>query len=131
MKYALVEFLSERDKPNTSQKLYTYINEVKAKEYDTVIVPTKYGLALAVVKKLSDNVPSSNYDYLGSMNVIKKVAEVIKSTAVDEVTKEAKRKDIEKQLEKKVKEMDKVQRFELYADQDPEFAKLLKQFKEL
>ena len=46
-KYAIVKFLSSKDEGYSQG--YTYENPVKAKRYDAVIVPTRYGLSLAVV----------------------------------------------------------------------------------
>lgn len=131
MKYAIVEFLSERDK-TVALKGYTYINKVGAKLYDTVLVPTKYGLTIATVTEVTDNLPKvAAYNSYGEMNVVKEIAEVLKSKVLEEELKERKRKDIEKQLEKKIKEMDKVERFKIYAKQSAEFDDLLKEYEAL
>jgi hypothetical protein len=124
-KYAVVEFLSTRDEGVAEG--YTYINNIKAKKYDAVIVPTKYGVSMAVVVRLTDD---SNFGRSGySCSITKELAEVVKSKEVAKLMRDKKRKDLEKLLEKKVKEMDTITRFAMYADQDPEFAKLLEEYK--
>lgn len=130
-KYAIVEFLSTKDK-GVAQG-YTYNNEIGAALYDAVIVPTQYGLSLAVVVQLTDSndLTFSGSQYHYSKPAIKKIAEVVQSTVVTEAMKARKKADIKKQLEKEVKKLDDIARFKLYAKGNPEFATLLKQYEEM
>lgn len=126
-KYAVVEFLSSKDK-ETAQG-YTYQNKIGAKKYDSVVVPTRYGLSLAVVVKLTDKLETYHNQY--AIPEIKEIAEVVASKEVAKLMIERKRKDIKKKLEAEVKKMDDIARFELYAEKSPAFAKLLKELKDL
>lgn len=126
-KYAVVRFLSSRD--DESSFGYTYNNEIGAKKYDAVIVPTKYGLSLAVVESLTnDEYKTQRY---GSCQPVKSVAEVIKSTEVEKLMRAEKKKDIKKKLEAEVKKMDDVARFKMYAAQNPAFSELLEEYEQL
>jgi hypothetical protein len=123
-KYAVVKFLSTKDEGYADG--YHYENNIGAKKYDTVIVPTRYGVSMAVVESLTDDIPQ-HIRYTS----IKAVAEVIQSKTVTEMTREQKRKDLEKRLEKKVKALDKLERFKAYADSNPEIAELVKELEEI
>lgn len=126
MKYAIVKFLSTKDEGYSQG--YLYENTIKAKKYDAVIVPTQYGLSLAVVDKLTDSTDSFD-KYRGG--VIKAIAEIIKSKEVAKVTTEAKKKSLKKKLEKLTKEMDDIERFKMYSKGNPEFAKILAEYEKL
>lgn len=129
LKYAVVEFLSTKDQMVSGQKGYTYENEIGAKKYDTVVVPTRHGISMAVVVKLTDKF-ETDYSY-GSTPAVKQIAEVIQSKEVAKVMNTRKKADLKKKLEAEVKKLDDVARFELYAQQSPEFAELLKEYKEV
>lgn len=124
-KYATVKFLSKRDEGYSQG--YTYENPIGAKKYDAVIVPTQYGLSLAVVEGVSDSLPDS----FRSHTTLKAVVEVIKSEAVAKVMQAEKKKDLKKKLEAEVKKMDEVERFNIYAANNPVFAELLDEYKSL
>ena len=126
MKYAIVKFLSSKDEGYAQG--YLYENTVKAKKYDTVIVPTRYGLSLATVDQLTDSTDSFKGYYGGA---IKQIDEVIESKAVGKLMKEQKRKDLTKKLKAEAKKLDEVKVFEAYADQSPEFAAMLQELKDL
>lgn len=121
-KYVTVRFLSTYDEAYA--KGYTYENPVKAKKYDTVVVPTVHGLCLAVVVSSSDTPPDTYMTY-------KAITEVIKSTSVDKLTQVKKKADLKKKLEAEVKKMDEVERFNIYAASNPAFAELLEEYKTL
>lgn len=125
-KYAIVKFLSTKD--DGYSQGYLYENTVEAKKYDAVIVPTRYGLSLAVVDKLTDSVDSFN-NYSGG--AIKAIAEIVESKEVAKLMNATKRKDLKKKLDAEVKKFDDVKRFELYAEANPAFAELLEQYKKL
>lgn len=124
-KYATVKFLSSRD--DGMAKGYTYENTIGAKKYDAVIVPTQYGLSLAVVTDLKDNHGLSPYTSVA----IKRIAEVVKSKAVAKEMQAEKKQDLKKKLEAEVKKMDEVERFNIYAASNPAFAELLDEYKSL
>jgi hypothetical protein len=125
-KYAIVKFLSSKDEGLAQG--YLYENPVNAKKYDAVVVPTRYGLSLAVVDDLTDSAESFQ-NYGGG--AIKAIAEVVESDEVAKVTTAQKKRDLKKAMEKKTKELDDVERFSMYAKQDPEFAKMLEEYKSL
>ena len=76
MKLATVKYLSSRDESTTHG--YTYINTVRAKPYDAVIVPTRYGASLAVVESVRE-VSEDDYSCHGGVTPYKRIHEVIKS----------------------------------------------------
>lgn len=125
-KYALVKFLSTKDEGYADT--YLYENPVGAKKYDAVIVPTRYGLSLAVVDSLTDSSDSFS-NYRGG--TIKAIAEVIESAEVEKVTLAAKKKDLKKKLDAQVKKMDEIERYKMYAANNPAFAELLDEFERI
>lgn len=125
MKYAIVKFLSSKD--DSYSQGYNYKNTVKAKPYDAVIVPTRYGLSLAVVESVTDEKPEG----LPYGCEIKAISEVVQSEAVAKEMSAQKKKDLKKQLEKEVKKLDDIERFKMYAKNNPAFAELLEQYEAL
>lgn len=125
LKYAVVKFLSTKDAATSDG--YTYENTIGAKKYDAVIVPTRYGLSLAIVEESTNELPN-RFAYSGS---IKAIAEVIKSDAVAKVTLAEKKKDLKKRLETEVKKLDDIERFKMYANNNPAFAELLQEYESL
>lgn len=122
-KYAVVKFLSSKDEGYNQG--YLYENPVNAKKYDAVVVPTRYGLSLAVVESLTDSSDSFS-NYRGG--AIKAITEIVQSKAVDEVTLADKKKDLKKKLDAQVKKMDEIERYKMYAANNPAFAELLEEF---
>ena len=125
LKYAVVKFLSTKDAATSD--CYTYENTIGAKKYDAVIVPTRYGISLAVVEELTNEMPFMK-SYSGT---IKAIEEVVKSEAVAKVTLTQKKKDIKKQLETEVKKLEDTERFKMYANNNPAFAELLQEYESL
>jgi len=126
MKLATVKFLSSKDEGASHG--YTYLNTVNAKQYDAVLVPTRYGASLAVVESTRE-VEETDYTCHGGVTPYKSIHEVIKSKVVAQHTKELRKKDLAKTLKKMVKDLDEVKAFEMYAGMSPEFAELLEQYK--
>lgn len=130
MKYIKVQFTSERDK--LAGKEYTYVNKPKMalKTGDVVIVPTQYGMTVAVVSLVTTTRPEDFRSIYRDCE-FKEVAEKITSKAITAqyVTPMLKAK-IKKQLDEKVKKMDELARYKVYAS-DPEIAKLVKQLEAL
>lgn len=137
MRYVTVKFLSERDEGNAQGYIYKDTLSRALKKYDVVVVPTRYGLAMATVKGTytadkAQNILSNNYGTRGmSLDSLKSVAEKIKSKAVEKELKVEKVKDLKLKLEKEVKKIDEVQKFEVYASLSPEVATMLAELKEL
>lgn len=123
-RFVKVKFVSSRDVMTADSYYYQDTLRTPLKKYEIVLVPTRYGFGLAVVSDIEVN---GN----GYSGVKLKVAERIKSKTLDELYKKDRAKDIEKQLKAKVEEMDKVKVYEKYAEDNPEVAELLAQFKEL
>jgi len=134
MRYVKVDFLSDRS--SESSQGYIYKDELSRalKKYDTVIVPTKYGLTIAVVKgtyneEQKDNLMKNQYRF--SQTCIKSVAEKIKSKTVDAEMKLAKVDDIKRKLEAEIKKVDDTQKYKMYAELSPEVATMLAELEEL
>jgi len=134
MRYVKVDFLSDRS--SESSQGYIYKDELSRalKKYDTVIVPTKYGLTIAVVKgtyneEQKDNLMKNQYRF--SQTAIKSVAEKIKSKTVDAEMKLAKVDDIKRKLESEIKKVDDTQKYKMYAELSPEVAAMLAELEEL
>lgn len=127
MKYVKVKFLSSKDEGVAHG--YTYRDTLRCKKYDTVIVPTKYGISMAVVTDV--NVSEENTYGFSHNSIVKQVLEKVTIKAVEEIVRADKRKDLEKKLEKKTKDLDKLAKYKLYADLDPELAELVKEYEEL
>lgn len=135
-KYATVRFLSSRDE-TSAQKQYSYLNTAGASKYDSVIVDTRFGMSLAVVTSVSD-VPPKEKPYTGygysrdaQITPLKEVLEIVTSKEVSKLMQTEKKKDIKKKLEAEVKKMDEVERFNIYAANNPAFAELLEEYKNL
>ena len=132
MKYVTVKFLSERDAakyhgPNGS---FFYGDKTgKLKKHDAVIVPTQYGLALALVTGVNRD-PEDLPHFVNESNV-KQVAEKIKSKAVEEITRIERAGEIKKALDREIKKVDEVQKYKMYADLSPEVASLIKELEDL
>lgn len=139
MRYVTVKFLSERDATNSQGYMYKDTQSRALKKYDVVVVPTRYGLAMATVhgkynadqaQAFLDN--NRSYGARGfTLETLKSVSEKIKSTTVDAEMKVEKVKDLKAKLEKEVKKIDEVQKFKVYADLSPAVAAMLAELEEL
>ena len=99
MKYVKVKFLSDKDESKIDG--YFYKDNKNCELYDFVIVPTKYGVSMAQVI----DIPK---DSDVSINCIKEVLDIIKGVEyLDTLAKKDKVKEIEKELDKKIKKLDK------------------------
>ena len=105
---------------------YFFNDTLGCKKYDAVIVQTRYGLALGYV--VNSDVDNSK-SYFGDITA--PVVEKIESNAINNLVKDIKRRDLQLQLDRKAKEMDKMVMYKMYAENDPEFAKMLEEFKSL
>lgn len=131
MKYIQVQFTSEQDK--LAGKDYTYVNKPKValKTGDVVIVPTQYGMTVAVVTAVSSKEPDSVCSRVYRTVNYKEVAEKITSKTITAqyVTPMLKDK-IKKQLDEKIKKMDELTKYKAYAS-DPDVAALIAQLEKL
>lgn len=129
MRYVKVRFLSSMD--DNSSAGYYYKDELsrKLKKYDTVIVPTRYGLSMAYVERV--DVSESAVESTLNTSTMKSVAEKISSKSVDEVLKLKKVDELKSTLDKKIKEVDEVAKYKMYAELSPEIAELLKELEQL
>ena len=124
MRIVKVKFLSTYESSDT----YFYEDKLskKLQKYDTVVVPTRYGVSLAVVIGIGYKKEDMGF----SAQSIKSVSEKIKSVTVDNMNKSAKIKDIKSILDKKIKEIDSLEKYKMYADMSPEIAELIKSLEE-
>lgn len=125
MKYATVKFLNSMD--DGYSQAYTFTNEVGAAPYDTVIVRTRYGISIAIVDSVSDELPLT----LSTTNGMKEVMEIIQCETTAKITRYNKSKALKEQMKQRAKSLDERQIYEVYAKSDPEMAELLAQLKEL
>jgi len=129
MKYAKVQFTNKLDQETRYEQETTYVYKIPAKmslaKYDTVLVNTRYGYALATVVELADEQNTVSEGRLLS------IAEKIKSKTLDNVNKLKKADEIKKALDKKIKQVDETQKYKMYADLDPEIATLIKELESL
>ena len=137
-KFVAVKFLSDKDAQASEGYLYKDTLRGGLKKYDVVLVPTRYGFALATVKGLYSEAQATNLlnntsSYTRGMNLetLKPVSEKIKSKTIEASLKEDKIKDLKLKLESEVKKIDEVKKFEAYADLSPEVAAMLAQLEEL
>lgn len=134
MRFVKVKFLNTRDDSNAGGYFYRDTQSRALKKWDTVIVPTRYGLSMAYVmstykdEELAKKAYENTYGTFG-LHDIKEVAEKIKSSAVEEKLKTNKALDLKKQLDSKIKKIDEVEKYRVYAGLSPEVAELLKQLK--
>lgn len=126
--YVKVKFLSEYDS-GASQGYFYSAGRLKLSKYDTVIVPTRYGLSLAVVQQSGLTIEEVR-EHINCQS-LKTVAERITSKAVNELTKLQKVDDIKKALDKEMKKVDEVEKYRMYADISPEIKTLLEQLQEM
>jgi hypothetical protein len=126
MRYVKVEFSNTRN----ANDEYFYKDTLKTplQEYDTVIVPTRYGKTLAIVTAI--NQTPEQFPVYVTCSSVKVVDEKIKSKTFDKINKAKRAKAIEKKLEGKIQELDALTRYQAYAD-DPAVAELLKELKSL
>lgn len=132
MKYVTVKFLSERDaaKYHGPNGNFFYGDKTgKLKKHDAVIVPTQYGLTMAVVTSV-DRKPEEFPHFVNEGNV-KQVAEKIKSKTIEAVTRKERAAEIKKALDAEIKKVDEIQKYKMYADMSPEVAALIKELEDL
>lgn len=129
MKYAKVQFTNKLDQETRYEQTTTYVykipSKMKLEKYDTVLVNTRYGYALATVVELADE------QHQCTESSVKFIAEKIKSKTLDNVNRLKKADEIKKALDKKIKEVDETQKYKMYADLDPEIATLIKELEDL
>ncbi len=137
MRYVKVDFLSDRSSESSSGYLYKDTLSRALKRYDAVIVPTRYGFTIGVVKatyteEQVDNLLRNSYKYSSiSKDNMKNVAEKIKSKVVDEEMKLAKVDDLKRKLEAEIKKVDEIEKYRVYAELNPAVAEMLAQLEEL
>lgn len=124
MRIVKVKYLSTLDEDRSDNTYYYQDNlSTKLKKYDLILVPTYYGMSMAIVDKVDISEDTIKFQVCN----IKKVSEKIKSKTVDELIKKDKIKDIKASLDKKIKEIDSVEKYKMYATLSPEVAELIKQ----
>ena len=129
MRIVKVKFLSTYDKDYSDTFYYKDTIRGGLKKYDTVIVPTRYGISMAVVEEVGIDTDEVRNKF--STANIKVVKERIKSKTVAELTKLAKVDDLKKSLEAEIKKIDEVEKYRVYADLNPAVAAMLTELEEL
>lgn len=129
-KYIKVKFTSTIDESKGINGKYLYANSVKAKLFDTVLVPTMYGVSLAYVTEvlsLTDDEAENECSYK-----IREAIEVVKGIKYfEQLVRNEKAKALKKAMKERMKVMEEIQLFEMYAEKDPELKEMLKEFKML
>ena len=129
MRIVKVKFLSTYDKDYSDTFYYKDTIRGGLKKYDVVIVPTRYGVSMAVVEE--NNISEETVVNKFNTNNIKTVLEKIKSKHVDSLTKLAKVDDLKKQLDAEIKKVDEVEKYRVYAELNPAVATMLAELEEL
>ena len=134
-RYVKVKFLSSKDDQAAGGYFYKDTQSRSLKKWDTVLVPTRYGLTLAVVIETYSNDEKVQVAYRAygtfGLHDIKTVSEKIRSKVVDEELKLQKADDIRKKLDTVMKAVDESQKYKMYAEISPEVAELLKELESL
>lgn len=129
MRIVEVKFLNSIDEREARSYFYKDKLSTALKQFDTVVVPTANGITLAVVTGLHKDTDTLLKNY--GVSTLKEVHEKIKSKTVNEILKEAKAIELKRQLEEQIKKMDAVEKYRVYAENNPEVAALLAQLEEL
>lgn len=127
MRIVRVKYLNTYEEGVNRSFFYEDALKTKLKKYDVVIAPTIHGVALAIVDKI--DVKESELGFRAEN--IKKISEKIKSSTVDELVKKDKVKEIKAELDKKIKEIDLVEKYKMYASLSPEVAALIASLEEM
>lgn len=113
-----------------AERKYIYFNNLKAKKFDTVLIPTVHGATLGIVVellKLSD----SEYDKITSFDA-RECYEIVNGLKyIEDKVRERKLKDIKREMKDRIKKVEELTLFEMYAEKDPELKKLLNTMKKL
>lgn len=106
------------------KKEYVYKDNLDEalKPFDVVLVPTRYGWSLGIVRSVTENDPGFD---------TKQVAEKLSSKVLDEELKADRAKMVRKELDKRLKEIDEVERYRMYAEKYPELKELTEQLEGL
>lgn len=129
MRVVEVKFLNRYDEQAADSYFYTDKLSKAVKQFETVLVPTRYGVALAIVTNTYKDTDDKLKSY--PVSSLKTIEEKIKSKTIDNMMKEEKAKQLKAQLEAEIKKMDAVEKYRMYAETSPEVAKLLTQLEEL
>lgn len=135
MRYVTVKFLSTKDERAAEGHVYKDGLSRALKRWDIVIVPTRYGLSIAVVKDTHTEEQAKNILNASGrgtqVSSLKLVSEKIKSKVVDEELKLEKADAIKMKLEAEIKKIDEVEKYRVYADLNPAVAEMLAELEEL
>lgn len=129
MRIVEVKFLNKVDEGYGDSYFYKDKLSKSLKQFDTVLVPTRYGVSIAVVTALHKDTDDIMSKFTRSS--MQFVLEKIKSKVINELLKEEKAKQLKQQLENEIKKMDAVEKYRMYAESSPEVAALLAQLEEL
>lgn len=123
--YAKVLFLNKLN-GREADKLYDYKvpGGMEVEAGDIVLVDTVFGVGLAQVIKFTDDPEKTP---------AKELMEVMtnKSVHLKKITVAFKQKDLRNEMIKAMAKADEKIKFKMYAEADPDFAKLLAEFEEL
>lgn len=128
-KYIKVKFTSTIEEKSGD---YIYKNTVKAKLFDTVLVPTFYGASLAFVIEEVELTKEQAENETRYNSAVKETIEIVKGIKYfAEVTRKEKAKALKKAMKDRMKKMEEISIIEMYAEKDPELKSMLAEFKEL
>lgn len=115
-KYVAVVTFLPRMGETQNTKHYDFWSSIPLQEGDIVVVDTANGLQLASMSGVKSTSNSANKWV---------VAKVDLNEHEERIRKEEKRKELEKAMEARAKQVDKMSRYRQMAKEDPEMAKLL------
>jgi uncharacterized membrane protein len=121
MKYVTVKFVSDRD-ARDNEYSYKCRDSVSVEKYDSVLVETQYGFALAIIQSVSDT---------PKCNATKYVVEKVTIKALESVTRKLKLAELEKRMAEETKNLDKLAKYKVYANLSPEMSAMVKEYESL
>lgn len=122
--YVTVRFFELNDKTRLAPKEYFFLNYEELKVNDLVVVDTRFGLALAVVTDF----PAIKPDDLSEKRM-KEVVAKVDTTAFDRRQAQAERAEaLKKQMDQHIRGMEEVNRYKVYAENDPALKALLDEY---
>ena len=126
MKYYNVAFRRGFNEPFYQERTFVFKSELELKKGDYVVVITKFGYQIGMVHSLNEALNNNAYE--GSTpNIVSQ----LDGNYFEEMEKAKEVKNIERELEKRMKQFSKTLQYEALANHDNQAKELLDRLKEL
>lgn len=126
MKYYNIAFRRSFNETFLSERTFVFKSELELKKGDYVVVITKFGYQIGMVHSLNEALNNNIYD--GSTS---NIVSQLDGNYFEEMEKAKEVKNIERELEKKMKQFSKTLQYETLAAHDSQAKELLDRLKEL